>query len=400
MVKTIVGSLLLTVSLLAGAMSVGCAPAVNRPDRTSKELVAARQAADVARVDDGRRLIATLMERAERKVEASGKGGTTRPTIDILVISGGGDWGAFGAGVLKGWGRVSGDFARPQFDVVTGVSTGALIAPFAFLGDDDSIERIVQLYRHPKPDWVKTRGLVFFLPNNPSFYSLPGLEREMRTTLDRGMLERIAAEDGTGRALVVNTTNVDFGEMHPWDIIAEAKAALTSNDADRVHRVLLASAGIPAVFPAQEIGGNLYVDGAITGNILYGGRTREEDSFPVRWAAKHPGVPVPRLRYWVIFNNQFRFPPQVTPVRWPDIMGRATIMATQTSTVNSMRHLYAHAELVRLKHNADVEVRVMAVPDTWVAPSPGTFQKDVMNALADLGEKMGADPANWRTDPP
>jgi serine/threonine-protein kinase RIO1 len=109
---------------------------------------------------------------------------------------------------------------------------------------------------------------------------------------------------------------------------------------------------------------------------------------------------MPRMRYWVIFNNQFRFTPQVTQERWPDIMGRATIMSTQTSTMNSMRHLYALAEIANLKRNADWQVRVMAVPDTWVPPKPGTFVTEVMNSLADLGEQMGADPANWRTDPP
>jgi hypothetical protein len=97
------------------------------------------------------------------------------PVIDILVVSGGGDWGAFGAGFLKGWGRVPpGPMARPQFDIVTGVSTGALIAPFAFLGTDDAIERIVQLYRYPKPDWVKQRGFLYFLPNHISFAEVPG----------------------------------------------------------------------------------------------------------------------------------------------------------------------------------------------------------------------------------
>jgi predicted acylesterase/phospholipase RssA len=398
-----VEELLLAVLLLAGILSAGCASSpAPRPARTLEALVAARQADDAARLAEGRQLSAKLLERVEAKLEASRKGGaaTTRPTIDLLVISGGGDWGAFGAGVLKGWSRVAGDLARPQFDVVTGVSTGALIAPFAFLGDDAAIERIVQLYRNPQSDWTKSRGLVFFWPSNPSFYALPGLEREMRKTLDRGMLERIAAEDASGRALIVNTTNVDFGDMHAWNIIAEAKAALASNEVERVYQVLLASAGIPAVFPARGIRGYLYVDGAITGNILYGGRVRDEESLPARWQAKHPGVPMPRLRYWIIFNNQFRFPPQVTQERWPEIMSRATIMATQTSTMNSMRHLYAQAELAHLKHNADVEVRVMAVPDAWVPPKPGTFQKEVMNALADLGERMGADPASWRTEPP
>src|SRR5205085_10132889 len=168
-----------------------------------------------------------FLQRAHQKVAAGKSASGAVPTIDLLVVSGGGDWGAFGAGVLKGWGKVKGDQARPEFDVVTGVSTGAMIAPFAFLGDDDSIERIVQLYRHPREDWVRSRGMMFFLPNNPSFYSLPGLEREMRQALDRPTLERIAAQAGTGRSLLVNTTNIDLGDMQAFDVSAEAKAALT-----------------------------------------------------------------------------------------------------------------------------------------------------------------------------
>jgi hypothetical protein len=380
-------------------MLAGCA-SVERPQRKVEDLVAVRRADDLARAVELRRLMDKFMARAEAKASAVRKGGkgAEPATVDLLVISGGGDWGAFGAGVLKGWGRVPGNMARPQFDVVTGVSTGALIAPFAFLGDEASIERIVDLYRNPREDVAVSRWL-FFLPQNPSFYVLPGLERELRTALDRPMIERIAAADATGRGLLVNTTNIDLGGMHVWDIIAESRAALASGNEDRVRQILLASAGIPGVFPARGIGEHLYVDGAITGNILYAGRPRANESFPELWKAKHPGVPL-RLRYWVIFNNQFRFPPQVTPERWPEIIGRATIMATQTSTVNSMRHLFALAELAKLRHNVDIEVRVMAVPDEWVPPQPGTFVKEVMNELADLGERMGADPASWRTDPP
>jgi hypothetical protein len=360
-----------------------------REERPVGELFAARASENDVREADFNVLMNGFLARARHK-----------PTLDLLVVSGGGDWGAFGAGVLKGWGRVRGDLARPQFDVVTGVSTGAMIAPFAFLGDDQSIERIVQLYRHPRADWVKSRGLMFFLPDNPSFYALPGLEREMRDKLDRALLERIVAEGAGGRSLLVNTTNIDLGEMRAWDVVAETRAALKAGDERHVHDVLLASAGIPAVFPARTIGGYLYVDGAITGNILYGGRVSEKDSFFARYRAAYPTAALPRVRYWVIFNNQLRFPPQITQERWPDIMGRATIMGTQTSTVNSMRHLYAQAELARLKYGADVEVRLMHVPDSYVPSRPGSFVSEVMNELADLGEKMGADTVNWRTDPP
>src|SRR5262249_49864512 len=116
------------------------------------------------------------------------------PVFDILIISGGGDWGAFGAGFLKGWGKVPQDsaLAKPDFSVVTGVSTGALIAPFAFLNTDDSIDRVVQLYRNPKTDWVKSRGMLYFLPSNISFAEVPGLERELRADLTPEMVKQIA----------------------------------------------------------------------------------------------------------------------------------------------------------------------------------------------------------------
>jgi predicted acylesterase/phospholipase RssA len=376
------------------ALIAGCASPLERQPRKAEDLAAARRAQDALRAQEVR----ALGERLFARVEAKAKGAAR--TIDVLVISGGGDWGAFGAGVLKGWGRVQGELARPQFDVVTGVSTGALIAPFAFLGDDAAIERIVQLYRNPQKDIAVSRGWLFFLPDNPSFFTLPGLERELRAALDRPMIERIAAEGASGRGLLVNTTNVDLGDNHVWDLVAAARRALAGSDDAELHRILLASAGIPGAFPAREIGDYLYVDGAITGNILYGGETRESESLPVRWQARYPRRPMPRLRYWVIFNNQLRFPPQVTRARWPDIMSRTTIMATQTSTVNSMRHLYAMAQVARLKHDAQVEVRMIAVPEDWVPSRPGTFVKEVMNELADIGERMGADPASWRSDPP
>jgi hypothetical protein len=139
------------------------------------ELLQLRQVTERQFAEDTRTFIgrAVTREKAEYDEYKAGRL-SAPPVIDILIVSGGGDWGAFGAGFLKGWGRVPpGPMARPQFDVVTGVSTGALIAPFAFLGTDETIETIVQLYRHPKPDWVKQRGFLYFLPNNISFAEVP-----------------------------------------------------------------------------------------------------------------------------------------------------------------------------------------------------------------------------------
>jgi hypothetical protein len=135
----------------------------------------------------------------------------------------GGDWGAFGAGVLKGWSRVHGPLAMPEFDVVTGVSTGALIAPFAFLGDAPSLGTIVELYRNPRPDLVKQRWPLYFLPANESFATVPGLERELRTRVDRAMLRRIADASRQGHFLLVNTTDADDDGSRVWDVGSAAR---------------------------------------------------------------------------------------------------------------------------------------------------------------------------------
>ncbi len=80
---------------------------------------------------------------------------------DILVLSGGGAFGAFGAGFLKGWGKVTKtNYTRPQFDSISGISTGSLIAPFAFIGTPEAYDRIINFYETAKEDWVRKRGII------------------------------------------------------------------------------------------------------------------------------------------------------------------------------------------------------------------------------------------------
>jgi hypothetical protein len=99
-------------------------------------------------------------------------------------------------------------------------------------------------------------------------------------------------------------------------------------------------------------------------------------------------------------ENQFQAPPTVVKARWFDIISRSIALSTRSATLASMRQLYLMAEVARLKHHADIEVRIVAIPDDWSPPKPGTFVKESMNQLADLGERMGADPTRWRTSPP
>jgi hypothetical protein len=393
---------LMAVSLIAGALTLGgCGPAMSRPPVTQQELLKLRTTADEQGTVTGRKMLGRLLERTKAEYDRRAAAGQPPPVIDILIVSGGGDWGAFGAGFLKGWQKVPAGhpLAKPEFDAVTGVSTGTLIAPFAFLGDEPSTDQIVNLYRNPEPDWVRQRGFLYFLPDNISFAEVPGLEREMRKYITVDMLRRIAKAGADGRVLAVNTTNLDEATSRVWDLVAEAQRAAETGQVDRVHNIMLASAGIPGAFPFRIIDDELYVDGGVTGNIIYGGRIAEEDSLPAIWQKAYPKLPIPKMRFWVIFNNQFRPVPAVTAPNWPAVISRSLETSTRAATATAVRHLFAMAEISRLKRKADVEVRVVSIPGDWFPPVPGVFIKESMNNLADLGEKMGADPASWTSEP-
>ena len=124
----------------------------HRPARTQTELLERRKQLDAQLAEMRQSLEQRLFARFKAHYDAHP---AETAVEDVLVISGGGDWDAFGAGFLKGWSRVQGPLARPEFAVVTGVSTGALISPFAFLGDAQSDDAVVALYRNPQQDWVK-----------------------------------------------------------------------------------------------------------------------------------------------------------------------------------------------------------------------------------------------------
>jgi len=378
----------------------GCAS--EREKRPYAELDSARLAFDTTADAEGDAAVDGLFARLGAEAEAYREGKSpTPPTIDILVVSGGGDWGAFGAGVLKGWGRVTDPaMRRPRFDIVTGVSTGALIAPFAFLGDDAAIDRVDELYRHPAPDWVDPRGFLTLLFGTDSLATLPGLERDMRAVIDRDFLARVADSGKDGRLAFVSATNVDYGSVRAFELAGEARRAIDSGDLARFHTILFASSAIPGVFPPREIEGSLYVDGAMTGNILYGAKLRGDRSLYARWTRRYSGLPMPKTRYWVIFNNQLRFPPEITQPALGEIVTRGLFISTQQATVSAIRHLFAQSALEAKERGIEIEVRMLAIEDDWRAKTPGSFVAETMNDLADMGARLGADPKSWRSEAP
>ena len=390
-------------ALGAGLALAGYPAAPTRQRVARQDLVKRRRASDAEITKTLRVRLGQALERTKVKYDQYVAGETKAPPVfNILIISGGGDWGAFGAGYLKGWQRIPAvhPLAMPEFDVVTGVSTGTLIAPFAFLGDTQSIDSIAKLYRNPGADWVKPRGRLYFLPDNISFAEVPGLEREVRNHLNMDMIRRIAEAGADGRFLFINTTNLDYAASHPFDLVAEARHAVELGELDRIHNIALASAGIPAAFPFRMIDEGLHVDGGVTANIIYGGQAAEEDMPPGIWQTTYPGLPIPKMRFWVIFNNQFRPPPMVTQPKWTAVIQRSLETGTRASTTTALHHLFSMAEIARFKRKADMEVRVVSIPEDWMPPAPGAFVKETMNELVELGERLGENPESWSDKPP
>jgi predicted acylesterase/phospholipase RssA len=371
----------------------GCAGAPKRPVLTEAQLQE-RSAADAAEMGAiFQNTVTKVMDRLEERMKAHP---SEPPTLNFLGMSGGGDFGAFGAGFLVGWGEVKDPtWRRPDFDVVTGVSTGALLAPFAYIGTDEACLTVEEFYRNPKNDWIKERGMFFFMPSNPSFATIPGLERDVRSQVNAEFIGTMAEQSRAGKALAISATDLDFGRQRFWEVGAESEAAVSSGDYDKVQRIMLASAAIPGVFPPIRIGDSIYADGGVTANVFLRLDARNPQGFVQRWRKENPDKPFPRVRYWVIINNQMVHTPATVQERWPAVVGPSLETSIRSATLAEVRWLAAEANHVNALYDTDIEVHVVAIPDDWRPPVQGAFKQETMVSLADLGRKLGADPKSW-----
>src|SRR6185503_6467152 len=209
-------------------------------------------------------------QREEAFLSQSGRAGEL-PPLELLAISGGGDKGAFGAVLLNGW-TASG--TRPTFKLVTGVSTGALIAPFAFLGPEyDKVLEEVYTTLSPE-DVARPRSIIAAIQNDGMADNEP-LWTLISKYVDERLLAAIAAEHEKGRILLIGTTDLDARQPVIWNV--GNIAASGSSDALRLFRsILLASAAIPGAFPPTlvdvEADGKRYqemhVDGGASSQVF------------------------------------------------------------------------------------------------------------------------------------
>ncbi len=212
--------------------------------------------------------------------------------LNILELSGGGQYGAFGAGLLKGW-TESG--TRPEFDVVTGVSTGALLATHAFLGtpaDDEVLEKIFTTIS-ARDIYVK-QGLFGLLWGRNAVFDTSPLQALLDKYVTAEVLQRVAAAHDEHRRLWVGTTNLDYGQTWIWNMGMIAKEG-TPEALELYKQVLRASAAPPIAFPPVEIAGYLFVDGGVRQNLVVVGLAGKEKPKPPKYG---PGT------VFVVHNGQ------------------------------------------------------------------------------------------------
>ena len=316
---------------------------------------------------------------------SQGRTGELPPSY-MLAISGGGDNGAYGAGFLNGWTAAG---TRPQFKAVTGVSTGALIAPFAFLGPryDYVLERVYT--KTSQKDIFKKRGMIGGLFGDAMADTRP-LSQTIATYVTPQLLDEIAAEYAKGRLLLVGTANLDTMEPVIWNMTAIA-ARKDPQAITLFSKILLASASIPGAFPPVMIDVNLggthyqemHVDGGTTAQLFLYPPTLSLANGPQR----------KRVAY-IIRNARLDPDWESTDRRTMTIAMRAIDSLTRTQGIGDLYRVFATTQ------RDGVDYNLTYIPPTFNVTHSEMFDTAYMKSLYDVGFQAAKAGYQWQKYPP
>jgi hypothetical protein len=314
---------------------------------------------------------------------------------NYLAISGGGSDGAFGAGILNGW---SAKGSRPTFKVVTGVSTGALIAPFAFLGPEYD-PQIKEAYTTVNPGRIYVvRQLIAVLWDESVADNTP-LKELVGKYITPELLDAIAVEHAKGRRLYVASSNMDREEPVIWDMGAIASSKDPAK-LDLFRSVLVASASIPAIFPPALVkvnfGGKsydeLHCDGGVFFQSFFIGAIVD---LPALIREAHPDYKGRVFQDLFIIRNGSTTPARKQiPRGVRSISERAIMTLLKVSGINDLYRLFLSTE------HDDADFYFVALPVDYVRSTDEEFNEAEMNRQYQLGYQLGAAGVPWRRLPP
>jgi predicted acylesterase/phospholipase RssA len=314
-----------------------------------------------------------------------------RPEVNYLALSGGADDGAYGAGLLVGWSQGG---RRPTFDVVTGISAGALIAPFAFLGRDYDRHLRAMWFTYTADDLYRSNPLAGLL-GGPALADSSPLAELIAKHVDANLIAAVAREYRKGRLLLVGTTNLDTQRLSIWNM-GEIAASDHPQALSLFRQVLLASAAVPGLFPPVRISVDaagfereeMHVDGGVSAQVFL---------LPVNVSFRDLDKlqPLPaRHRIFVIRNATLAPAYKAVPASALPISERSLSTLILNQSLADVQRIY----LQTLRDGA--EYNLAAIPAEFSHPRQQPFDKQYMAALFQLGfDKAGrGDP--WMNKPP
>lgn len=315
-----------------------------------------------------------------------------REPRNVLVLSGGGANGAYTAGVLNGW-TAAGN--RPSFDVVTGISTGALIAPFAFLGSEYD-ELLKRSYTTSRDRDIFTRRWLPALVYADSLADSAPLRQRIANEITPSVLKHIAEAHREGRRLYVGTTDLDTKRLVVWDMGAIADGD-DPNNLELFRDVLLASASVPGLLPPVEIDievngqqhAELHVDGGVAASLflqpaMLGMSASDPDEAKVR----------DDLNVYVIVAGQLRLPRRRVQRKLSAVIEESVGGVLQSQMDGDLLKTYL------LSRWAGASFALTAVPREMAdEASPLAFDPRTMQKLFDVGYQHAASKSGWQSVP-
>lgn len=337
-------------------------------------------------ISEIRRKLPNLVTHAADTRTANG-----RPIVEYLALSGGGSDGAFGAGLLAGW---SAHGTRPQFEVVTGVSAGAIIAPFAFLGPAHD-KQLAEIWTEYGTSELLTAQILPGLLGGSSLADTSKLAELVARYVDRKFLRAIAAEYRRGRILLIGTTNLDMQRPIIWNM-GEIAASNHPQAPELFHKVIMASAAIPGAFPPVNIA--VTADGQAAEEMhVDGGVTREVFIAPVQLNLKtfdrfYAAPPVRRI--YIIKNGKLS--PEFEAVKPTAI----TIAARSITTLTKSQSYGDIYRIWRTAVESGADFNLTAVPAEFQGKAKQAFDPEYQKALYKVGFTKGRSGVHWAKLPP
>jgi len=314
--------------------------------------------------------------------------------IDILSLSGGGGYGAFGAGFMQGWSQSG---LRPEFKLVTGISSGALIAPFAFLGADyDNVLKKVFTTISARDIYI-ARWISFLWSD--AFADTTPLAKLIKRYISDDVLHAIAREHRKGRRLFIGTTNLDADRLVVWNMGAIANSG-NPGALKLFRQIVLASSSVPGAFPPvlievkldDSIYDEMHVDGGVKNQLFFLAATLDIAAFRQKLGVKANGDR--KIRIFVIRNAEVGPEPEQVPRNLTEISERAIASMIKTQALSDLERVYETSKVNGFEFNW------VALPAAYEPSGREEFDTYEMNRLFEQGFSLGVASDAWRVVPP